>query len=127
MGDLNYFQNEELINCVINCYQNKKFDIPKLPQIYLLPIFVDKGKYIRLAEEEIFGYVRESNTYEYVLNYFIDPPPDKNSNPNGGDRICNFTITNLEKGYHLRDYILKIIQLQVLIQVYLNFYRFISM
>lgn len=106
MGDLNYFQNEELTNCIISCYQNKKFKIPKLPQIYLLPIFVDKGKYVRLKEEEIFGYVRESNTYEYVLNYFIDPPPDKNSNPAGGDRICNFTITNLEKGFILRDHIL---------------------
>lgn len=110
MGDLNYFQNEELINCVIKCHQNKEFKLPKLNKIYLLPVFVDKGKYVKLKDEDIYRYVRDTNTEDIVLNYFIDPPPDKNSNPNGGDRICNFTITNLEKGYYLRDYILKIIQ-----------------
>tara|TARA_B100000963_G_scaffold323806_1_gene308878 strand:- start:1609 stop:2466 length:858 start_codon:yes stop_codon:yes gene_type:complete len=107
MGDINYFQNEELTNCVISCYQNKKFKIPELPQIYLLPVFVEKGKYIRLKEEDIYKYVRKTKVDNYVLNYFIDPPPEKNSNPAGGDRICNFTITNLKKGFILRDYILK--------------------
>ena len=107
MGDINYFQSEQLTKCIIDCYNNKKINIPYLPQIYLLPVFVEKGKYIRLKEEDIYKYVRETKLDNYVLNYFIDPPPENNSNPAGGDRICNFTITNLEKGFILRDYILK--------------------
>ena len=107
MGDINYFQSEQLTKCIIDCYNNKKINIPYLPQIYLLPVFVEKGKYIRLKEEDIYKYVRETEVNNYILNYFIDPPPENNSNPAGGDRICNFTITNLEKGFILRDYILK--------------------
>jgi len=107
MGDINYFQSEQLTKCIIDCYNNKKINIPYLPQIYLLPVFVEKGKYIRLKEEDIYKYVRETEVNNYILNYFIDPPPENNSNPAGGDRICNFTITNLEKGFILREYILK--------------------
>lgn len=106
MGDLNYFQNKELINCVIDCYKNKKINLPILQKIYLLPIFREKGKYIRLKQEDIYYFARVTNTKEYIINYFIDPPPSKVGNPNGGDRICNFTITNLEKGFILRKYIL---------------------
>ena len=107
MGDINYFQSEQLTKCIIDCYSNKKINIPELPQIYLLPVFVKKGKYIRLKEEDIYKYIRATKVDNYILNYFIDPPPENNSNPAGGDRICNFTITNLEKGFILRDYILK--------------------
>ena len=94
MGDLNYFQNKQLINCVIECYKNNKIILPKLPKIYLIPVFLKKGNYIRL------------NTKEYIINYFIDPSPKNIGNPNGGDRICNFTFNNLKKGFYLRDYIL---------------------
>ena len=67
MGDLNYFQNEELTNCIISCYQNKKFKIPKLPQIYLLPIFVDKGKYVREKFSD-----EENKRINEIFNFYDD-------------------------------------------------------
>ena len=111
MGDSNYFQNKELTKYLISCYKNEviNFNKKKLPKIYLLPIFVDKNNYVKLKTEDIFNFVRESNTEKYILNYFIDPPPENNTNPAGGDRICNFSITNLEKGFYLKNFMKKTI------------------
>jgi len=50
---------------------------------------------------------RKSNSIKYITNYFIDPPPNNNANPIGGDRICNLTVTNLEKGLYTRNVILQ--------------------
>ena len=106
MGDLNYFQNKELINSVILCYQNKKnIKLPNLNKIYLIPIFVKKGKYIKLKDYDIIYYSKITNTQKYILNYFIDPPPSHIANPLGGDRICNLTVNNLEKGLFLKKFI----------------------
>jgi len=107
MGDLNYFQNKELTKLIIQCHQNKKIKLPSLPKIWLIPIFVDKGKYLKLKEEDIWNCARKSNSIKYITNYFIDPPPNNNANPIGGDRICNLTVTNLEKGLYTRNVILQ--------------------
>lgn len=103
MGDINYFQSEELINAVINCHLNKEITIPKLNKIYLVPVFAKKGKYKRLSKEQIYTVVRKFGI-DNVLNYFIDPPCE--NNPIGGDRVCNFTVTDLNIGFKIRNYII---------------------
>lgn len=107
MGDLNYFQSSELMDIVIKCYQNKPLFLPKLDKIYLIPVFVKKGKYIQLKKEDIWMCARKSETIDYILNYFIDPLPENCSNPNGGDRICNFTVSDYNKGVIMRKEILE--------------------
>ena len=104
--DLNYFQNEDLLKCLIQTHNNHKVIVPELQQIYLIPVFVQKNKYIKLSSDDIYFIVRFINASDYILNYFIDPPPDSVANPNGGDRICNFTVSNLFVGRFLRFFIL---------------------
>lgn len=108
MGDLNYFQDKELINQVILCYQNKEIKIPKLNKIFLIPLFVKKGKYIKITKEDIFYCINKTNTQKIILNYFIDP---QIKNPNGGDRICNFTVSDLNKGLIFKKELMNYIDL----------------
>ena len=102
MGDLNQFQSEKLTNEVIKCYKNMKISHVDLPKIYLIPIFVEKNHYKKLKKEDIWYCSRITNTRDIVLNYFIDPPPSNTSNPIGGDRICNLTVTDVRKGFILK-------------------------
>ncbi len=106
MGDLNYFQNEELINNVILCHLNRHIELPKLDKIYLVPVFVKSGHYQRLQKEEILKYARRFGS-DKLLNYLIDPSPSTIANPPGGDRICNLTVSDLNTGIKIRDCILK--------------------
>lgn len=106
MGDLNQFQSEKLTCEVIKCYKNMKISHVKLPKIYLIPIFVKKNGYKKLRKEDIWYCSRITNTRDIVLNYFIDPPPSNTSNPIGGDRICNLTVTDVRKGFILKKAIL---------------------
>lgn len=107
MGDLNQFQSEKLTNEVIKCYKNMKISHIDLPKIYLIPIFVEKNHYKKLKKEDIWYCSRITNTRDIVLNYFIDPPPANTSNPIGGDRICNLTVTDVRKGFILKNVIVK--------------------
>tara|TARA_B100001093_G_scaffold351644_1_gene336148 strand:- start:87 stop:926 length:840 start_codon:yes stop_codon:yes gene_type:complete len=107
MGDLNQFQSEKLTNEVIKCYKNMKISRVNLPKIYLIPIFVEKNHYKKLKKEDIWYCSRITNTRDIVLNYFIDPPPSNTSNPIGGDRICNLTVTDVRKGFILKKAIVK--------------------
>ena len=118
MGDLNYFQNKKLIYKVIKCYKNKKIKLPLLPKIYLIPIFLNKGKYIRLKNKDIYNFVNFTNSQKYILNFLIDPYPENCSNPMGGDRICNFTVTNLNEGFKLKT----VIKIYAFFIILLNFF-----
>src|SRR3972149_10679336 len=73
MGDINYFQSEELINQVIRCYMNKTVILPKLPKIYLIPVFVKKGEYHRVSKNDLFEIVRKLDPNMTVTYYQIDP------------------------------------------------------
>ncbi len=109
MGDLNYFQNEELIRSVILCHAGKSIVVHKLNKMYLIRVFVKKGNYKKLKKEEIFSVVRKYDI-SVVLNYFIDPNPinaSNVSNPLGGDRVCNFTVTSLDVGLKIKKHILE--------------------
>ena len=64
-----------------------------------------KGEYIYLQETDFIYFVKKLKVEKMVLNYFIDPEPKYTSNPEGGDRICIFTITNLEMGKTIRKII----------------------
>lgn len=105
MGDLNYFQDKRLTDLVIKCYMNQVVKLPSLPQIFLIPIFAPKGNYKELKNEDFIYCANKTNTSQYILNYLLDPNPKYISNPSGGDRICIFTITNINEGYRLRKYI----------------------
>jgi len=106
IGDLNYFQSEELTNLIIQCHQNIDIKLPKLNKIYLIPVFVEKGKYVKLKQEDIWMCVRRSNNFDYILNYFIDPSPESVANPLGGDRVCNLTVSDLDRGFNVKKDIL---------------------
>lgn len=107
MGDINYFQDKNLIDKLIKCHQNQKIVLHKLPKIYLVPVFVDKDKKILLRDEDIWYFCRITNTIKYVKNYLIDPLPSNDiGNPLGGNRICMFTVTDLEKGMKIKREIL---------------------
>lgn len=107
MGDTNYFQDKILIDKLILCHQNKKIILHSLPKIYLIPIFVKKNKKIILLDEDIWYICRKTQTISYVKNYTIDPLPSSSTgNPLGGNRICIFTVNNLEKGMKIKKYIL---------------------
>lgn len=105
MGDLNYFQDKNLMKCVIDCYQGKSITLPKLNKIYLVPVFAKKGDYKKLKKEEIYYAVRQFNS-QHVLNYLIDPNVE-DADPAGGTRVCNFTVSNLKTGQKIRDFIHK--------------------
>lgn len=107
MGDMNYFQDINLCQALVDCKLDKKIELPELNKIYLIPVFVDKGDYKQLKKEDIFFAIRVTNNIENIHNYLIDRSPDKSSNPSGGDRICNFTVYDYNKGVELREFILK--------------------
>jgi hypothetical protein len=102
MGDLNFFQNKILTDQLIHCYEKKSYIIPKLNKIYLVPIFVKKGEYIKIKKEDLIYCAKKTNTYKHILNYFIDPSPKYIDNPVGGDRICIITTSNLQQGLKLK-------------------------
>lgn len=110
MGDLNFFQNKNLINKVIECHLNQFVIIGELKKIYLIPIFVKKGKYIKLKGEDILKCAREVNS-GILLHYLIDKNPKNFPNPDGGDRICILTVTNKQLGFKIKKKIINSIDM----------------
>ena len=108
LGDSNFFQSKEITYCIIDCYLNKDLILPKfIPKIYLIPVFVKKGDYKELSENNLYQIVRKfDKKNKYVLNFLIDPINDI-GNPEGGDRVCNFTVIDLDIGKKIRKYILE--------------------
>lgn len=101
IGDLIFFQNHQLLQLVINCHLDKDVILPKLPKIFLIPIFVPKGKFFTLTQEDIWTAIGQSNSSSSIKHFKIDYP-SKLSNPPGGNRICICSFDSLSKGQIFR-------------------------
>lgn len=102
IGDLIFFQDHHLLQLVINCHLDKDIVFPKLPKIFLIPIFVPKEKFFKLEQSDIWKAVRASNSYNSIRHFKIDFPSEC-SNPPGGNRICICSFNNLSKGQIFRE------------------------
>ena len=107
MGDLNWFQSEKLIQCVIDCHMNKSFILPTLPKIFLVPIFVDSTYNVKLRDEDIWYIARKTNTKKYILHFTIDSFGTHVGNPIGKVRICNLSVSDLQHGFKFRKYLIE--------------------
>lgn len=108
MGDMNLFQREDITKNIIDCYNNLKINPLKLPTIYLVPVFVPKGKFVKVTKSMLIKAINsDKKNWKSIVTYMRDNKSE--SNPVGGDRLCMIVVYNLYVGLKIRKILLNMI------------------
>lgn len=70
MGDCNMFQSDAITKNIIECYKNNKIKKIKLKKIFLIPIFVSKGKHKMIDKSIIVKSINlHDNNWNSIITY----------------------------------------------------------